>query len=381
MHLTRKRGFTWPGLAVAVALLAASCTPKPPPTSAPAAPAPTPPAAAPTKAPAAAPATPTRPPATPAPAPAVKLPAVISIATAGVGTTSYIAASAFSEVIAKYLPTKIAVEPAGATSRWVPLMKTGEIDMAIGCGLSDTKDAWYGKFYWADKGGPFPVMHVAVGQVQPYGFMVTDPKIKTVADLKGKKVYAFIKGIRIHETAIAAMFKVAGLKTGDVDLLTFSDINEAAKGLQEGKAAGIFYITSALPLVEVDRGKPLYGIPVPREMADKVREEVPEFGYMTWTKGDGIGKEDIPYLSNPCAMYARQGVDADAVHAVVSTIYAHYDEYKDKHPILKFWTPQQGVSIFAMPVHPGAIRFYKEKGLWTDEKEKLQQKLLALPRG
>ena len=373
------------GLSLAVAtimiLLMSACTPKPVATP-PATAAPT--VSTQTATPVATITTITPVPATPAPTQAaapVKLPSILSIATAGVGTTSYIAASAFSEVIGKYTSTKVTVEPAGATSRWVPLMKTGEIDMAIGCGLSDTKDAYYGQFYWADKGGPFPVMHVAFGQVQPYGFMVTDPKIKSVADLKGKKVYAFIKGIRIHESAIGAMFKEVGLKPGDVELLTFADINEATKGIQEGKAVGVFYIYSALPLVELDRAKPLYGIPVPKALADKVREEVPEFGFTTWQKGDGVGKEDIPYLSNPCAMYAPENLDPGVIYTVLSTLYAHYDEYKDKHPIMKFWTPEQGISVFAMPVHPGAVRYYKEKGLWTAERDKLQQKLLSLPRG
>ncbi len=380
----KKFSITFSFIIIAIVIIA-SCAPPPTPKAAPTTPTPTVAAVAPSPTIAVpSPTTPAPKPATPAPTPAppaVKLLPIISIATAGVGTTSYIAASAFSEVIGKYTSTKITVEPAGATSRWVPLMKTGEIDMAIGCGLSDTKDAYYGVEYWKDKGGPFPVLHVAIGQVQPYGFMVTDPKIKSVADLKGKKIYAFIKGIRIHESSIAVMLREAGLKPGDVELLTFADINEAAKGIQDGKAVGVFYIYSALPLVELDRAKPLYGIPVPKTMADKVREEVPEFGFTTWQKGDGVGKEDIPYLSNPCAMYAREGLDAGTVYSVLSTLYAHYDEYKDKHPIMKFWTPEQGISVFAMPVHPGAIGYYKEKGLWTAERDKLQQKLLSLPRG
>lgn len=386
----RKSGFILVAFTLITVLLVASCAPKPAPTPAPTpvptTPAPTPVAAAPTQAPTAAPTTPAPRPATPTaapatPAPAVKLPPTLSFATAGVGTTSYIVASAFNEVITKYTGTKLTVEPSGATARWVPLMKTKDIDFAVGCGASDVKDAYYGVNYWKDKGGPQPVLNAAIGHVSPYGFNVTDPNIKSVADLKGKKIYGNMVGMRVVKGAVDILLREAGLKPGDVEILTFSDVNEATKGIQEGKAIGLWYIPTVIPIVELDRAKPLYGIPVPKAMADKVREEFPELGYYTWKKGSGIGKADIQYMNQPCSMHVRADLDPDIVYTVLSTIYAHYDEYKDKHAILKEWTPEQAPTVIFSPFHPGAIKYFKEKGVWKDEQEKMQQKLLAKPKG
>lgn len=387
----RKHSSIWLGLIVVVVLLAVACAPKPAP-----APAPTPVAAPPTKAatsaPTAAPTsvpavaatpatTPAPAPAIPAPAPAAKLPATLSFATAGVGTTSYIVSSAFAEVLGKYAGTKVAVEPSGATARWVPLMKTKDIDFAVGCGISDVKDAYYGVNYWKDKGGPQPVLNAATGHVSPYGFNVTDPNIKSIADLKGKKIYGNMVGMRIVKGAVDILLREAGLKPGDVENLTFADVNEATKGIQEGRAVGLWYIPTVLPIVELDRAKPLYGIPVPKPMADKVLEEFPELGFYTWKKGNGIAKADMPYLNQPCGMHVRADLDPDVVYGVLSTIYAHYDEYKDKHPILQEWTPQQAPATIASPYHPGAVKLFKEKGVWKEAQEKQNQKLLALPRG
>lgn len=383
----RKKYLTWSILIVILALLLVACAPKPTPapvatplpaTPAPAAKAPATVAATPVPV-TPAPATPT--PARPTQAPAVKLPPVISIATAGVGTTSYIVATAFSEIISKYTGSKLTVEPSGAAARWIPLMKTKDIDLALHCSTTDVRDAYYGEFYWKEQGGAQPVVQVAIGQDQPYGFNTTDPSIKSLSDLKGKKVYIYMKGMRIINELVPFILKEAGVKIEDIEVLTYADVNEATKGILEGKAVGVWYIPTVLPIVELDRVKPLYGIPVPPEIVNKAKEQFPELHPGIWKKGEGINKSDMPYVFYPCAMAGRADLDPDVVYSFLSTIYSRYDEYKDKHPLMKWWNPEQGISIVASPVHPGAVRYFKEKGLWKEEQEKTQAKLLARPRG
>ncbi|MBF8304106.1 MAG: transporter solute receptor, family [Dehalococcoidia bacterium] len=225
------------------------------------------------------------------------------------------------------------------------------------------------------------MVQASIGPIQPWGFVVTDPKIKTLADLKGKKVYAEIKGQRVPLEPVKIVLREGGLNPGDVEILPFADINEAAKGMSDGKAVGVFNVTSVLPLVELDRTKPLYGVPVPKEIVDKVNAEFSELGFMTWKKGDNIGKEDIPFIAQPCGMATREDMDPDIVYAILSAIYNHYDDYKDKHPVMKEWTAERAVSLIGSPVHPGAIRYFKEKGVWKDTQEKLNQKLLSQKRG
>ena len=126
-------------------------------------------------------------------APAPKLPPILSFATAAEGTTSYIVGGAFASVLRKSLSIKVAIEPSGAATRWVPLMAKEEVDFGIHCSYPDMQDSYYGLAGY-QKMGPQPVLSFADGHIVPWGLMTNDPKIKTVFDLKGKKLYGRIVG-------------------------------------------------------------------------------------------------------------------------------------------------------------------------------------------
>jgi len=64
----------------------------------------------------------------------------------------------------------------------------------------------------------------------------------------------------------------------------------------------------------------------------------------------------------------------------LNTLYDRYDEYKGSHSVLPEWTAENGIRIHVTPFHAGAVRYYKEKGLWTAQVEKRNQELIAKRR-
>jgi hypothetical protein len=75
---------------------------------------------------------------------------------------------------------------------------------------------------------------------------------------------------------------------------------------------------------------------------------------------------------------ANKNLSDDAVYEVTKAAWQNQKELESIHPIFKEWTHNNIVSQdVAIPYHPGAIRFYKEAGAWSDAMDGLQKQLLS----
>jgi TRAP-type uncharacterized transport system substrate-binding protein len=59
----------------------------------------------------------------------------------------------------------------------------------------------------------------------------------------------------------------------------------------------------------------------------------------------------------------------------MKSIFDHVEELLPIHPVARVWVANP-VASAVLPFHAGAVRYYKERKLWTDELEKKQKQLL-----
>lgn len=229
-------------------------------------------------------------------------------------------------------------------------------------------------------GGPQQIRMIYKGPPQ-YVVLYTSGKtgIHTYADLKGKRFAYIASSAVVNETA-GVLLNAMGLTWDDVKKV---NVDSAAASIEALKAGVLDVpVVATYPgdqFVELSATIGLVILPFnPTPAAEKTFVELrPTLPLANVAKGSITGAEQdmkLPTSANYVICY--NFIDDDLAYQFTRANYAVIESTqvaKDKG-----FTKATAVSLpFVAPYHPGAIRFYKEIGIWTAAFESLQQQLLA----
>ena len=288
----------------------------------------------------------------------------ISLATGGTGGTYYIIGGGMGKIIEKYAPgIKVSVESTAASTENCRLIAAKKVQFAIV--MPDGA-------YFGYKGGrefgdtKYPnIRGVMAGHTSTMHFMVRSKSgIKSFADLKGKKVALSAPGSPSMYIAEAAL-EAYGLPKKDYKptLLSYSE-QANALGDDVIDMACIFAGVPASSALDISTTHDVTFLSMGTEEIKKVVAKHPY-----WTQGiikAGTYKgqaADILTLSSPAMLITHDEVEADLVYTVTKAILEHTAELKAVHPQGAEWDLADAVEGVAIPFHPGAERFLKEKGV------------------
>jgi TRAP-type uncharacterized transport system substrate-binding protein len=92
----------------------------------------------------------------------------------------------------------------------------------------------------------------------------------------------------------------------------------------------------------------------------------------------GVVKETT-VLGKDITLVCGERLSDEVAYHITKALWGNYKELAPVHPRLKFWTPDRFASTRAVvPYHPGSIKWYKEQGVWNNELEEHQKKLLKM---
>lgn len=328
---------------------------------------------------------PTTPPVTPPPK--VEWPETVSAICPAPAGVMYATLVGMGPVIEKYTPIKHwVVETLGGPTIWAPLMKESKADFANHNQADILMNAFLGRGAFAEPDmGPMPVRSVCGGHTYAFAWhTIPGTGIKSIADLKGKLVYGRMKGNPMFYDMAEAQLASVGLSVDDLKgILTLASIDEGARDLIEGRVDAILYpITpSAVMQINEAKGECIF-LNLTKEQADFVAERMPGYYPSVIEAGDPrfANKSEIRYaICYRCGLHVRADMPDEVVYGVTKAILEHIDEWKDCHPQAKYYGPQyHPAHTAAEPYHPGAIKYFKEVGLWSDELQAHQEKYLKL---
>lgn len=209
------------------------------------------------------------------------------------------------------------------------------------------------------------------------GIIVTDPKIKTLEDLRGKRIITDSGPGKGRYTAYTGILKQAGITEEDVKH-EYGSGSAAGDALRDGLVAAIY---SGATLVEPPNTwlpspfeaeliatQDIYFLSFPEEYIEAFGEET-GFPATAATVPPGmfspLQTEPYTFLTKHLAWCAHRDMPDDVVYEICRVIYENAEQFKEFIPagaiITKETMATMGVTEEAL--HPGALKFYKEKGV------------------
>lgn len=277
--------------------------------------------------------------------------------------TYYIAAQAIAAIVSKYSPqiTVVAIPGGGSVSNCRAVGK-GDVPMS----LSTSLVAYYAyrglEPFFA--GEPYPKLRL-VAPIHPLivGFIVrADSGIKTVYDLEGKRIAigepgsgdAVVSEIILKEAGI--WDKTVKINVGDPeswDLLRSGQVDAFVHHTVVPNS-GIYELSMRIPLTFAE---------IPDELAQKIMSKYGFFGIYVAKASSYNGMDrDVKVLKVPSVIIANADAPEDLVYNFVKAYWEHFDEVVAMASFLKEVDRQNPFAGFALPLHPGAYKYFIEKG-------------------
>ena len=292
------------------------------------------------------------------------LPRTAAIGTNPAGTGAHSLGSGLAAVASNATPISVRVQPFNGPNAWMPLLQGGEIEFGI-MNILDARMAQTGTGNYKKAN---PEVRVVSGGVFPFtvGWIVRDKSdIKDTKDLKGKRMAWDYGGHAITQTLQMIFLEGAGVNPADLIQVRVSNINDGARGVVEGRI-DVAETGMGIGLVEeVNAAEPVRFLSLPN--TEKTKAILAKSG-VSLVKSDPVTgiKGDTYVIGYPLHLVSSTKVSERAVYTLVKAWWDNLSELQTKHPLFKKWTKEmQAITNFTVPYHPGAMKFYKEAGVWT----------------
>jgi TRAP transporter TAXI family solute receptor len=292
----------------------------------------------------------------------------ISIGTSPVGSLNYSLGNALGKVMTDSGGLRARVVPFGGGQQFLPLIGKKELEMAIPSG-SDALFAHQGKGDFA--GSATPSLRL-LGAVFPFPigwFVRNDAPYKTLSDLKGKKIAVGFTANSAQHRVFLAGLAVEGLKESDFDGVPVPHVVRGVDDFMQGKVEATTFAAGAGKVAEANTkvgGIRYLNVPKTPEAEARLREVMPT-AYVSVLQpapefAGIVGPTSLVFEDYVVATGAQMS-DDDA-YKIAKILYEDQDKLA---AIAKTWGRYDKAGLArdrGVPFHPGAIKYYREKGIW-----------------
>ncbi|MEO3999379.1 TAXI family TRAP transporter solute-binding subunit [Mesorhizobium sp. CAU 1732] len=305
-------------------------------------------------------------------------PSRVTVGTGPAGTAYNQIGTAISAGIQDALGIPATARPFGGTSQYLPMLHRGEITMGINSAL-DSQEAYSGQGAYTQPLGE--VRALTLVSRSPYSFYVrADSGLTSIADLAGQPIITEYRAIASFNQVNAAILATAGLTPDDVRGETVAGIPDATRALVEGRVVASASVLGIPALREADAS--ISGGLRVLQLGDDEGALDAVAGFSTATMEPGqafvgiVEPTRVPHFD--VFMNVGASLPEDHAYVLAKTIHENWPAMQESMPMLRAVGQDDLAPLnFHHPYHDGAVRYFKETGLWTGEHQARQDKLLA----
>lgn len=292
----------------------------------------------------------------------------VGFGTSNPGSLYHSSGSVIAKLVGEKTDLKATVQPFASPNVYIPAVNAGALDFGL-ANVYEASLALNGKMHY--KGRPNPNLR-AVAIMYPLRiglFVRKDSGVTSVEQLKGKPMPDGYTSQQILLPILDAAYAPYGLTRNDFEPVRVPNVVAGGNDFMAGRVAGFAFALGAAKVREANAkvGIRALGVPNTPEALTAIRKYLP----LAYIRPEQPGKrnpgvlEPMHVIAYDALVLAGANTSEDAVYKVTKAMYESRAEMATAFgPFALFRQKAMAKDIKPIEYHPGAIRFYKEQGLW-----------------
>ena len=294
--------------------------------------------------------------------------------TVGIGSTRGGATAQVTAGIAKIVSEKAGLQmrpqPMGGTEQYIPMVNAGELEF----GVANMMQTWMAfKGTGLSEGEKTDNLRlVATMMVFETGLLVRkDAGLNSVADLRGKRVPHGFESAKLFQFIMTALLANGGLTFNDVQRVPTIALEPSFSAFKEGKVDAVIAAVGSAIVSElnasVSGGVKYLSLLNTPEAQQRTLRDAPATFITTINPAPNFVGLDAPanVIAFDYMLWAHRSVSDDVVYKVTKAMFEGEKDLYEASPLWRSHSSAKMSKDQGLPYHPGAIRFFKEKGLWA----------------
>jgi len=282
----------------------------------------------------------------------------VGFATLPPGSLNHTTASAVAKVLKEKARINMLVQPTAGDNVIIPMVDRGESTMGI-ANAPETAMA-----IKEAKQADVRILSVA-HTLQTAFFVRKDSDLRTLADMKGKRVELGYSAMRTIDLLTRAMLATAGLTERDVQAVRVPNVVRGADDFAGGASDMFFFAFGGPKVREIDASIPLRVLEVDEKGMPAARKVTP-YGFLTSVQPGPIYigvEKPMKVYSFDNLFLVNAKVSDEMAYKILDTLEKNRADLAAVQPVLRAFSAANGYKKYDMPYHPGALKYYKEHNI------------------